>query len=78
MQTISQQAVRWGNWKAVRNRGVDKFELYDLATDIGEEKNVAADHPEVLAKIAAICAEAHSPERVYPPADPEGVNTYVK
>ncbi len=83
MQTISQQAVRWGNWKAVRNRaadklGADKFELYDLNKDIGEEHNVAADHADVLGKIDAICREAHTPERVYGPADPEGVNTYVK
>jgi hypothetical protein len=77
-QDITQQAVRWGNWKAVRNRGADSFELYDLSQDIGEEHNVAAQHPDVLQKIEAICREAHTPERVYHPGDPEGVNKYVR
>ncbi|MCY3867983.1 MAG: arylsulfatase [Gemmatimonadetes bacterium] len=49
------QAVRWKNWKAVRNpspRLLDEpLELYDLDRDIGEENNVAADHPDVIAEI---------------------------
>ena len=77
-QDTVQQAVRWGNWKAVRNKAADKFELYDLSKDVGEEHNVAAEHPDVMAKIAAICREAHTPERKYEPADPEGINDYVK
>jgi arylsulfatase A-like enzyme len=77
-QDTVQQAVRWGSWKAVRNKAADKFELYDLDKDIGEENNVAAQHPDVMAKIDAICREAHTPERVYQPADPEGINDYVK
>ena len=77
-QDTVQQAVRWGNWKAVRNKVADKFELYDLSKDIGEEHNVAAEHPEVMAKIDAICREAHTPERKYEPADPEGINDYVR
>jgi arylsulfatase A-like enzyme len=49
------QAIRWNNWKAVR-KGVHKdaeatFELYNLSEDISEEKNVAAQHPEVISKI---------------------------
>jgi arylsulfatase A-like enzyme len=77
-QDVIQQAVRWGNWKAVRNKSNDKFELYDLSKDIGEEHNVAADHPEVMAKIEAICREAHSPERKYEAADREGIDDYVR
>lgn len=77
-QDIVQQAVRWGNWKAVRNKANDPLELYDLSKDIGEEHNVATQHPEVMQKITAICREAHKPERKYSPADPEGVNDYVK
>ena len=44
-QDITQQAVRWGNWKAVRNRGADAFELYDLAKDIGEEHECRRAEP---------------------------------
>jgi arylsulfatase A-like enzyme len=77
-QDVTQQAVRWGNWKAVRNRGADQFELYDLSKDIGEEHNVAAEHADVMAKIDAICREAHTPERKYEAADPEGIKDYVR
>ena len=46
------EAVRWGRWKAVRE-GPDKpLELFDLDRDIGEEVDVAADHPEVAGAIS--------------------------
>jgi arylsulfatase A len=77
-QNIIQQAVRWGNWKAVRNRPGDPMELYDLARDLGETQNVADQHPEVMQRITAICREAHSPERVFGPAPPESAADYVR
>jgi arylsulfatase A-like enzyme len=77
-QDVTQQAVRWGDWKAVRNRGADSFELYDLAKDVGEEHNVAAQNPSVMQKIESICREAHTPERKFEQADPEGINDYVR
>ncbi len=52
-----QQAVRAGKWKIIRS-GVDvgdpPFELYDLDTDIGEKHNVAADHPDVVARLTTV------------------------
>jgi len=46
------KAIRRGDWKLVRNDILadppGTIELYDLATDVGEEKNVAADFPEVV------------------------------
>ncbi len=58
-------AVRLGDWKAVRpapRRGVaaGPFELYNLAEDISETANVAAEHPDIIAKIEAIAREAHA------------------
>jgi arylsulfatase A len=57
------QAVRWGNWKGVRlnvgNAPQGPIELYDLATDIGETNNIAADHPEVVARIDQQMRAAH-------------------
>ena len=51
------QAVRWKNWKAVRNKTPrllnEPLELYDLKTDIGEENNLADKHPDVIADIEA-------------------------
>jgi arylsulfatase A-like enzyme len=46
-----QQAVRMGNWKALRPQPGRPLELYNLKTDLGEKHNVAAQNPEVLAKI---------------------------
>jgi arylsulfatase A-like enzyme len=49
------QAVRMGDWKAVRlnvNKNPDSpLELYDLRKDIGEKHNIAARHPDVIRKI---------------------------
>ncbi len=46
-----QQAVRMGDWKAVRPQANEPLELYDLKTDLDERTNVAAQHTEVIAKI---------------------------
>ena len=58
------QAVRTGDWKGVRlNVGKDRngpVGLYDLKADPGEKANVAADHPEVAARVAKIMAEART------------------
>ncbi len=52
------QAVRSGKWKLhlprkQRDREV-AGKLYDLAADIGEQKDVAADNPDVVAKLTAL------------------------
>ena len=46
------QAVRFGDWKAVKNGPKRAIELYDLASDPGESRDVAAGHPEEVAKAA--------------------------
>ncbi len=63
------QAVRAGDWKIIRN-GVDSgdppFELYNLKDDIGEKHNVAAEYPDVVARLAKYAEEAHMPSKVFP------------
>ncbi len=69
-----QQAVRLGRWKGVRQgllrrrRGRDplKIELYDLQTDIGEQHDVADQHPEIVARIRAIMEREHQPSPIFP------------
>jgi arylsulfatase len=64
-----QQAVRMGDWKGVRQqmqKGSIKTELYNLAEDIGEKKNVAAHHPEIVERIEKIMKEQHTPSAVFP------------
>lgn len=52
------EAVRQGKWKAVRLKADAPIELYDLETDIGEQSDVAADHPDVVAKMQQLMEEA--------------------
>jgi arylsulfatase A-like enzyme len=49
-------AVRRGSMKLVR-LGKAEPELYDLAADVGETKNLAAQKPEVVKELAAAIAE---------------------
>jgi arylsulfatase A-like enzyme len=66
----SAQAVRMGHWKGVRQPMLTgDIELYDLRDDVGEQRNVAEQHPDVVARIRAAMEEAHVPSpRWKPPA----------
>ena len=47
-----QWAVRHGDWKLVGGNGGDlNGELYNLADDISESKNLAADHTEKVTEL---------------------------
>ena len=50
----TKQAVRYGTWKAVRLDLEAPVELYDLSVDLGEENDVAAAHPDLVARLTAI------------------------
>jgi arylsulfatase A-like enzyme len=62
-------AARWGQWKAVRLNmaatPTGPIELYDLASDRGEKHNVAAQHPEIVARFAQIFTKEHIPSPVF-------------
>jgi arylsulfatase A-like enzyme len=56
---FSQAVLLAGRWKGIRMRDVSaSIRLYDLTTDIGEEHDVAADHPDVIARIGTIMSTA--------------------
>jgi arylsulfatase A-like enzyme len=68
-----QQAVWMANWKGIRqnmlrknNASPLKIELYNLATDIGESKDVAAENPQVVARIRTLMEKQHSPSELFP------------
>jgi arylsulfatase A-like enzyme len=71
----SQQAVRMGDWKAVRLGPGAPLELYNLGSDLGEKQNVAAQNPDVVAKIEAYLKTARTESEQWPikaaPAPPE-------
>jgi uncharacterized sulfatase len=55
------QAARVGNWKAIQQPMDSPVRLYDLSKDLGEEHDVAAQHPDVVAKLAATMKAAYTP-----------------
>ena len=66
------QAVRLGKWKlrlpltpeiggwTGKPKENSEARLYDLEADIGEKKNVAAEHPDVVAKLTALAEKARA------------------
>jgi len=61
-----QQAVRMGRWKAVRLGKDAALELYDLAADPFEQRNVAADRRDVVATIEAYLKTARTESERWP------------
>lgn len=50
-------AVRDGQWKLLCEYDGSQPQLYDLESDRGETKNVAADHPEIVKRLTAAVRE---------------------
>ena len=55
------EAVRWGNWKAVREGPDEPIELFDLSVDLAEEHDVAGDNQATVAAIRDYLASAVTP-----------------
>lgn len=59
----SRQAVRFGDWKAIREPMLTgKVALYDLSKDIGETNDLAKKHPNLVKKAVGFMEEAHHPD----------------
>jgi arylsulfatase A-like enzyme len=61
-----QQAVRAGDWKAIRLSKNAPLELYDLAHDPGEQHDVAAAHRDVVARIETYLKTARTESARWP------------
>lgn len=60
------QAVRMGDWKGVRLGPGTPLELYDLASDVGEQSNLAAKNPDVVKRLEAQLEAARTPSPEWP------------
>lgn len=49
----SHAALRKGDWKIVRERPTDAWQLYHLGKDLSERRNLAAEAPEITSELAA-------------------------
>ena len=56
VELFGRRALRRGQWKITMEPppfGTGNWELYNLSSDRGETRNVAADHPDIVARLAA-------------------------
>ena len=49
---VSSGAIRSGNWKRIEFFETGEFELFNLELDLGESRNVAQDHPQVVQSLS--------------------------
>ncbi len=72
-----QQSIRVGDWKAIRrnllpNKNAKSqdlkptFELFNLAIDPQEEQDVAASHPDIVARLTAFMTQQHATSKEFP------------
>jgi arylsulfatase A len=62
----SLQAVRFGDWKAVRNGPESPIELYDLKTDAAESNDLARQKPNLVAKAEALMKSSRTEHPDWP------------
>jgi arylsulfatase A-like enzyme len=64
---FSQAALYQGRWKGIREKSVDApLQLFDQQNDVAEQNNVAAEHPEIVLKIASYLQTARSESEDWP------------
>jgi arylsulfatase A-like enzyme len=70
-----QQSIRVGDWKAIRKDLKPRdatapprmqIELYDLATDVAETRDLASEHPEMVARLEKLMLAQHVPSKEFP------------
>jgi arylsulfatase A-like enzyme len=62
------QAVRFGDWKAIRPKPGAPLELYDLARDEAEQHDVAAQHAAVVQQAESLLSRARTDSAHWPVA----------
>jgi arylsulfatase A-like enzyme len=65
-EAAPQQAVRLGDYKAYRAAADRPVELYNLAEDIGETRDLADSHRDMAAKLTALMASSRTESPDFP------------
>ncbi|MEO0476777.1 MAG: arylsulfatase [Planctomycetota bacterium] len=63
------QAVRKGNWKAVKMGSDQPILLYDLSQDLGEQNDLSAKHPEIAKQMADLMESSRT--KMLPQEEPK-------
>ncbi|MSU64720.1 MAG: N-acetylgalactosamine-6-sulfatase [Opitutus sp.] len=57
---VTQAVLLEGRWKGIRSTpAAEPMQLFDLANDLGEKTDVAAKHPDLVARLADLMRTAH-------------------
>lgn len=62
----TRQAIRMGNWKGVRLAPTQPLELYDLATDAGEQRDLATTHPAIVRQMTELLRTMRTDDPKFP------------
>jgi arylsulfatase A len=65
-ELTGQQAVRMGDWKALRLKPKQKTQLFDLRADLGEKNDVADRHPDIVARAEQIFTSGRTDSKIFP------------
>ena len=65
-----QQAVRMGDWKALRLKPGQKTQLFSLKMDTGEKIDVAERNPDIVARLSEIFTKGRTESDVFPLQQP--------
>lgn len=63
---LSRQAVRMGEWKAVRHGMDQPIRLYNLNDDLGESLDLAAERPDIVKRIEPLFESMRSEDPLFP------------
>jgi len=63
---LGEQALRRGDWKIYRGAPDRAPELYNLATDIGETRNLANRHPDLVAELTRLLSTSRVDSEAFP------------
>jgi arylsulfatase A len=65
-EAAPQQAIRQGDWKVFRPAPGQPIELYNLAHDLGETRDVAKENPALVAKYETLLSQARAESAEFP------------